>query len=133
MTRKVLFLLTFLLFASILSACGGGDEAAAITVENYLAALADKDDALLVSYICPEFEFEALLEFDAFSMVQTSLNEVTCQEVSRQDNQADVVCQGTIEATYGNELRSFDLNRRTYHLTEQDGSWLVCGYDDAIN
>ncbi|MCB2180287.1 hypothetical protein KQH54_04120 [bacterium] len=131
MSRKLVFLLVFVMLASILSACGNGDNAAAVTVENYLAALADKDDALLVSYVCPDFEFDALLEFDAFSIVQTSLKDVSCQEISNQDSQADVVCQGSIEATYGNEFRSFDLSRRTYHLAEQDGTWLVCGYDDA--
>lgn len=132
MSRKIIFLLILLLLGSALSACSsGGDNAAAQTVENYLAALADKNDALLVSYICPDYEFNALLEFDAFSMVQTSLKDVSCQEVNRQDGQADVVCQGSIEATYGNELRTLDLSRRTYHLLEQDGSWLVCGYDDA--
>lgn len=132
MPKKILTISLYLLIALTLAACGTGNEdGAAITVENYLSALAEKDDALLVSYICSEFEFQALLEFDSFSIVQTELKDVSCQQTNTQDGQADVFCQGSIEATYGNELRSFDLSRRTYHLIEQDGTWLVCGYDDA--
>lgn len=131
MSKKTLLIVISLLVGLLLTSCGANTDAAATTVENYLNALADKDDAMLVSYICPDFEFQALLEFDSFSIVQTTLKDVSCQVVDSQDGQADVTCQGSIEATYGNEQRSFDLSRRTYHLSEQDGSWLVCGYDDA--
>ncbi|MEJ2759756.1 MAG: hypothetical protein P8046_14855 [Anaerolineales bacterium] len=131
MSKKILTITLFLLISLSLGACSAGNNAAATTVESYLSALAEKDDALLVSYICPEFEFQALLEFDSFSIVKTQLKDVACQETNSQDGQVDVVCQGSIEAAYGNELRSFDLSRRTYHLIEQDGTWLVCGYDDA--
>ncbi len=131
MLKKILMVTIFTILAFTLAACGSSGTEAATTVENYLAALADKDDALLVSYICPDFEFQALLEFDSFSIVQTELKDVTCQVTDSQDGMTDVVCQGSIEATYGNELRSFDLSRRTYHLVEQNATWLVCGYDDA--
>lgn len=133
MSKKLLLISLFVLIAMLLAACGtGSDDAAASTVESYLSALAEKDDALLVSYICPDFEFQALLEFDSFSIVKTQLQDVACQVTDSQDGQADVVCQGSIEATYGNELRSFDLSKRTYHLIEQDSTWLVCGYDDSL-
>lgn len=132
MPKNILTISLYLMIALVLTACSSGNDAAAATVESYLSALAEKDDALLVSYICPDFEFQALLEFDSFSIVKTQLENVACQETSRQDGQADVVCQGSIEAAYGNELRSFDLSKRTYHLVDQDGTWLVCGYDDGF-
>jgi hypothetical protein len=120
----------FVILTILLAACSSTKSQAAATVENYLTALTDKDEALLVSHICSEYEFEALLEFDSFSYLKTQLQDVSCEEVSSQDGQADVVCQGSIEATYGNEIRSFDLSHRTYHLIQENGSWLICGYDE---
>jgi len=40
-----------------------------------------------------------------------------------------VICSGSIEASYGDEIRSFDLSERTYHLVQDGSDWLVCGYD----
>jgi len=128
--KTIVVLLVMLIF--LLAACGSEDVQAAATVEDYLAALSDKDEAVLISHICLEFEFEALLEFDAFSNLQTQLNNVSCEQVSSQNGQAEVVCQGSIEAAYGSEIRNFDLSRRTYHLKKDDGSWLVCGYEDDL-
>lgn len=127
--RYLLLFITSILVLS-LNGCGGSASSAADTVENYLNALVQKDDALLISYICPEFEFEALLEFDAFAIVQTSLQDLNCEESSGSGDHVDVVCQGSIQATYGNEIRNFNLSKRTYHLVDDAGTWLVCGYDD---
>lgn len=124
-------ILLFVMLVLLLAACSAGQSQAGAVVEDYLAALSNKDEALLVSRICVDFEFEALLEFDAFSNLKTELNNVSCEEVSNQGEQAEVVCQGSIEAAYGSEIRSFDLSERVYHLTRENGSWLVCGVDDA--
>ena len=82
----------------------------------------------MTSYLCPEFEMEAFIEFDSFSLVQTSLEGLSCSATGEDGDAVQVVCQGSIEATYGNELRSFDLSERTYSVVESKGDWLVCGY-----
>ena len=130
MQKRTLLLLISLIITMGLSSCGSKESVPADTVEKYLTALVNKDDVQLVSYVCPEFEYEALLEFDAFALVQTSLIDLQCEETDSDTGQIDVVCQGSIDATYGNEVRNFDVSRRLFHLVEDNGAWLVCGYDD---
>ncbi|MFZ6026711.1 MAG: nuclear transport factor 2 family protein [Chloroflexota bacterium] len=116
-------------FASLaLAACTAQKPAAAQAVESYLQALVDKDDTRLVTLVCPDYEMDALIEFDSFGLVETSLEGVACQQMAIEGDQATVVCQGSIQATYGTELRSFDLSERTYTLARSGGDWLVCGY-----
>jgi hypothetical protein len=95
----------------------------AATVEDFLTALTTKDEARLLTLVCADYEFDALLEYDAYALVQTSLKNLDCQP-----NSTDVVCSGSIEASYGDEVRFFDLSERTYHLVQEGGDWLVCGY-----
>ena len=73
-------------------------------------------------------EMDALLEYDSFALVETSLKSVSCKQVSADDNSAQVVCQGSIEASYNGEMQSFDLSARTYTVQNDNGNWLVCGY-----
>jgi hypothetical protein len=130
MRKPTLLLISLLVIIIGLSSCGSKESLPETTVEKYLAALVNKDDALMISYVCPEFEFEALLEFDAFALVQTSLVDLQCEETAEDSGQVDIICQGSIEATYGNEVRNFDVSRRLFHLVEDNGEWLICGYDD---
>lgn len=122
-------LILFLLF---LSACAGGGQtgssAAADTLESYLQALADKDEAGLTTRVCPEFEADALLEFDAFQGVETELADLNCAETGSRDGATLVKCQGKILASYGNEVQEFDLGDRTYQMTPAGEDWQVCGY-----
>lgn len=127
----VLVLLTF-------SACSGGQATApqngeaseaANTLQTYLTALVEKDEALLTSLVCPDYELDALLEYDSFQAVQTKLTGLACQQTGTEGDTILVTCQGKIDATYGNEVQSFDLGGRTYKLVKSGADWQVCGYN----
>jgi hypothetical protein len=119
-------LAALLLVGSLLAACASAKPPAALAVENYLQALVDKDEARLVSLTCPDFEDEALLQFDSFSLVKTKLEGLDCQAQVQEDT-AQVTCQGQILATYGTEDQQFDLSEKTFQVVNQGGDWLVCG------
>jgi len=94
----------------------------------YLNALVNHDANSAVALSCSDWEDKAKLEADSFLSVGTSLNNVKCQTVRFDDMTAEVSCNGTIEMTYDNEIRSIDLSLRKYSLKKQAGAWLVCGY-----
>lgn len=116
----------------LLTACAGGQGAdsspAVNTLENYLRALVEKDEARLVSLTCPDWEIDALLEYDSFQAVQTELSDLTCRETGSADGAVLVNCQGKILATYSEEVQEFDLGGRTYRLVQSGADWQVCGY-----
>ena len=114
----------------LLTACQGGESPAERSTLNYLQALVEKDQARLQSYTCPEFEMEALLELDALALVQTSLEDVTCDQLSSNGQSALVACTGSITMTYSGEAQRIDLSARTYSVVHDRESWLVCGYLD---
>jgi hypothetical protein len=124
--QKMGALVLVLAFLGLLTACSSARHPAVVTVEDYLNALVDKDEARLVSLVCPEYEEEALLEFDSFSLVKTKLDGLACQ-AEAQDGFASVTCQGQILATYGTEDQQFDLSERLYQVEEKGGDWLICG------
>jgi hypothetical protein len=125
MIRK--YYLVCLLF---LTACQAGGSPAERSVQNYLKALADKDQAAIATGICPDFEMDALLELDALALVQTTLEDVSCRQVSVDEQGARVVCTGNILTSYNGEAQSIDLSTRTYTVINDNGSWLVCGYKE---
>lgn len=98
------------------------------TLERYLQALVEKDENTLISLTCADWEMKALLEFDAFSGVETSLEGLSCQQVANEEGSATVVCQGKIMASYQDEIKEFELSSRNYQMVQQGGDWLVCGY-----
>jgi len=93
-----------------------------------LQALADKNEAVMTSLVCPDYEADALLELDSLALVKTSLKDVSCRQVGTDDKGAQVVCRGSIEATYNGEVQSFDLSTRSYTVVNDGRDWLVCGY-----
>jgi len=117
-----------LLALLLLTACQSGASPAERAVQGFLQALADKNEAEVVSLICPDYETDALLELDSLALVRTSLKAVSCKQVGADDKGAQVVCQGSIEASYNGETRTFDLALRTYTVVNSGGDWLVCGY-----
>ena len=123
--KKLIFLM---ILAALLTACGKTASPATVSVESFLQALSDKNDAVMLSYVCPDYEFDALLEFDSYALVQTTLTDLSCQQTGTDGEDALVECAGSIDATYGSELRSFDLSERTYRVINDGGNWLVCGY-----
>ena len=119
-------LATLLLMAGLIAACAAAKHPAALAVEDYLQALVDKDEARLVSLTCPDFEDEALLQLDSFSLVKTKLDGLDCQGQAQEDT-AQVTCQGQILATYGTEDQQFDLSEKAFQVVNQGGDWLVSG------
>jgi hypothetical protein len=122
------FVLLLFGLTSFLTACGGGEHPAAAALETFVQALADKNEAQYVTLTCADYELDALLEYDAFGLVNTHIEGLDCQAVSVDGDTAEVTCQGEIVATYGNEDRTFELSERHYQVVKQDGLWLVCGY-----
>lgn len=128
MKKKILFTI---LLTGLLSACVPTQSGASLAVENYLQALADKDEESLLARVCPEYEFDALIEFDALAQVQTELKDVSCHQIGDEEGYAYVACSGSIVSNYGSELFKYDLSGRTYEVTSIDGeNWLVCGYTE---
>lgn len=131
MTRKpqYVLLLILLLLTISLSACAGGGDVPAQTVEMYYQALVDKDQDRLVNLACADWESMALLELDSFLSVETTLEGFTCQTVSQEDGTARVTCQGEIAASYDGEIREFPLSGQTYLVVQEAGEWRVCGIE----
>lgn len=126
-THLIWSLAAGMLLAGLLSACGPAKQPAVTAVEAYLRALVDKDEARFVGLTCKDFEAEALLEFDSFSLVKTRLEGLQCRAQDTGEGTANVTCQGQITATYGAEDQQFDLSQRTYQVQKEGSDWLVCG------
>ncbi|MGA2112896.1 MAG: hypothetical protein ABSG98_12240 [Anaerolineales bacterium] len=127
MTRRLLFSLTLAL-SFLLAACTTSKDESAQAVQSLLQALVQRDEAHYTALTCGSYEDSALIEYDSFDLVQLSLKDLSCSQTGQNGNTATVHCTGSIQATYGNEVQSYDLSKRTYHLTLQGGDWLVCGY-----
>ncbi len=121
--------LTLLSLMILLSACTGGGDAPAQTVERYYQALVAKDQDRLVGLSCADYESMALLEFDSFLSVEITLENVSCQTISQEGDLARVSCQGAIAASYEGEIREFPLGGQTYLVRQEAGEWRVCGLE----
>jgi hypothetical protein len=111
-----------------LAGCASDSGRPARAVEALLEALVTRQEARFTSLTCPDYEAQALIEFDSFALVKSELKGVACSVTESDSEGALVHCTGSIEATYGAELRSFDLTARTYRVVPSGGDWLVCGY-----
>ena len=113
----------------LLSACGSKAAAsAADATYAYLQALADKDKEMVVSLTCKAWEEQAILEVDALMSVGAALNDVSCLQTGEEGENALVVCSGSLDLTYNDEIRAIELNKRTYTMAMEDGQWRVCSY-----
>lgn len=123
-------ILLFLIAAVLLVACGGGQSGASASDATYayLTALANKDKDTVVSLTCKDWEEQAMLEVDALMSVGAQLNNVSCSQVGEEGADALVVCSGTLDLTYNDEVRAIELDQRTYTMTMEDGQWRVCSY-----
>ncbi len=126
--KTKLFLL-FILVLLALSACTGGGDAPAQTVELYHQALVEKDQDRLITQACADWESQALLELDSFVSVETTLVDMSCETVSQEDGVARVNCEGAISASYQGEAREFPLSGRTFIVVQEGGEWRLCGYE----
>lgn len=126
--RNIIFgVAASLLLSGLIFACTSSKHPAVAAVETYLQSLVDKDEDRLVGLTCRDFEADALLEFDAFSLVKTRLEGLKCQAQELSDSTAKVTCQGQIIATYGVEDQQFDLSKRIFQVQKEGSDWLVCG------
>lgn len=112
----------------LLAACAPARSDPAAATKAYLNALVEKNEAGLTSAVCAEWEADALLEYDAFAAVETSLANLDCRQTGVDGDVALVTCTGQIQATYSGEIQEFDLGGRTYRLLRQGEDWRVCGY-----
>ena len=110
------------------SGCVPTQTPASAAVEDYLQMLSAKNEQGLLTRICPGYEFDALVEFDALAQVQTELKDVSCQQVESKTEGAKVACTGSIISNYGSELFNYDLTGRIYNVIPDGENWLVCGY-----
>lgn len=129
MRKFILFTLFTTLALTVLSACGSSTntDAPAKAVEDYLNALVAKDADRLPTLVCGDWEEDALIELDSFQAVTARLENVACTQSGTDGETALVNCTGSIVATYNNEDQALDLSVRTYQVTEDNGTWLVCG------
>ncbi|MDP1546771.1 MAG: hypothetical protein Q8L87_12170 [Anaerolineales bacterium] len=112
----------------LLSACGASASGgAAPAVEDYITALAAKDQATLISNSCADWEDDALIELDSFALVEVTIDGMSCTESGTDGDKTLVDCQGKFQMSYGGEPQELDLSARTYEVIEQSGDWLVCG------
>ncbi len=128
MRKKLLILLIVVVAGILMAACSkSGDDAPAKAVDAYLKALVAKDEKLLPTLVCGDWEQEALIELDSFQAVTPRLDNAVCKQTGTDGNTALVSCTGKIIATYNNEDQTLDLSTRTYQVVQDNGDWLVCG------
>ena len=127
MRKLVSLILLILVTVPVLSACASNADAPAQAVEDYLNAVVSKDEARLTTLVCADWESEALLELDSFQAVTASLDGVACTQTGTDGNTALVGCSGKIIASYNGENQEFNLEGRTYEVTQEGDTWLVCG------
>lgn len=119
----------FLLITILLTACSSQPASnAADATYAYLEALANKDKETVVSLTCKAWEEQAILEVDALMSVGAQLNNVSCSQTGEDGEDMLVVCNGSLDLTYNEEVRAIELDKRTYTVTMEDGQWRVCSY-----
>jgi hypothetical protein len=131
--RKVwlIFGCAILILAGCTTTQPAGDSPATQALESYLKALADKNETSYSRLICPDWEMEAFLEFDAYQGVETRLSDLNCRQTGEQDGDVLATCQGKLTLSYSNEKREIDLSQRSYHLTLKNETWQVCGFSST--
>jgi hypothetical protein len=118
-----------LVFGLIISGCGSkSDDGAALATEQYIRALSAKDKAQITNLSCKEWEESAILEVDGLLSVESEISELSCETVGEEGDDMLVICSGSLDLTYNDEIRAIDLSRRTYHLQQVEGQWRVCSY-----
>lgn len=125
--RKLILISILILAVIVLAACASNADAPAQAVQNYLNALVNKEADKLPTFVCGEWEEDALIQLDSFQAVTARLEDVSCSQTGTDGDTALVLCTGNIVATYNNEDQKLDLSVRTYQVIEQGGDWLVCG------
>lgn len=126
---KKIFFCFLLVFIFFLSSCTGKTSYSAdVAARNFIIALAEKNKPQVVALSCKEWEESAILEVDALLSVGAAVTGLKCQITEESGSEATVICSGSLDLTYNDEIRAIDLSRRTYALKNEDGQWRVCSY-----
>ena len=125
-----IFIITSLVILSSIVGCRSKQSSAVVSVEEYFQAIIEKNQSFLETKICEDYQMEAMMDFNIFALVETSMENFSCQAIGESGQFVHVECLGSINARFGEETRSFDLSKRTYLVVEQEGNWLVCGHVD---
>lgn len=129
--KKNTLILSFcfmILLGILLPGCSTAQQSAPDAVLNYLQAIIDRDEPAMINHVCSAWEADARTEFNSFTAVKLSLDNVTCQENGTFGDYTLVSCQGAIVASYGAEDLILELNERTFQVIQEAGEWRVCGY-----
>lgn len=121
----------FLLIAVLAGLAAGctAEQTPANAIENYLQALAAKDQTAAVSNSCAAWEEQALAEGASFINVEVNLEGLSCQTENQADTLAEVSCTGKFIFSYdAGEDQELDLSGRTFSVTKEGGDWRMCGY-----
>jgi hypothetical protein len=121
-------ILLIILLTFYLAACAGAADQPASVVQAYLKALAAKDTSQISVLTCASWESQAQLELDSLQAVDAQLQGVRCATTGKSGDKSLVTCQGKLVTTYNGENQDIDLSLRTYEVIDQNGDYLVCGY-----
>jgi hypothetical protein len=114
------FILVLMLFFALVG-CAPQTTDPSDAVERYLQAKVDGDEATVSSLLCSAMESELNRELGSFASVDATIEGMECQR-----GEGDTVtCTGSINITYGTEVREFAL--QTYNVVQEDGEWKWCG------
>lgn len=127
LTRIVIFILLSSLFWLFLSNSGSEKEAE-IVVEQFLYALAEKNEVVISNISCPKWEEEALLELDALQLVKSTLKDLDCFTSKKTENGTEISCNGNFTNSYNNENSEWDLSSYSFVVSNSNGTYLLCGF-----
>ena len=129
MKRSLILLITLALAIAGCAQDSSDPQAPAKAVEKYLEARISKDAEAFAGTFCSDFESDALIEFDSFGELETTLEDMVCEAGNVSDGSASVTCTGSVHTVYNGEARKpLDLARFPYIATQEDGEWKMCGY-----
>ena len=131
-TKVILLTIVCLSLGTILAGCSGDQSLAAESVETFFQAILEKDETLFRSTVCSDYEMVAIIDFNSFAIVDTRMENFSCQAEGNAGEEVLVRCQGNLQASFGDEIRNFDLSSRAYSVIEENGRWLVCGHSDDM-
>ncbi len=118
------------LFVFVAAACssGGGGGSPDGAVESYLQAIVQTDGVEAVNAACASYEQQALLEAAAYQGVETQLENLDCQVVAQDGEQAMVACNGQVRYSYAGGEDQFDeLGGRLFNVVLEGAEWKACG------
>ena len=125
-------MLLFILLACLVTAGCANQETKsteeAKVVESFYQAIVGQERDKIGSIACSDWEKDAVREVDAFMGVKSELKDFTCSVQKSEGDAADVVCDGSIAASYGNEVTEFPLKDRVHKVVKQNGEWRLCGF-----